>query len=58
MNAKRAKALRRRARQATQHLPEAYYCGKQTKRLGECRRGAYQALKTGRVAVKEANHAD
>ena len=55
MNAKKAKALRRRAALATQQLPEAYYCGKQTKRLGECRRGAYQALKAGNVRIVEGN---
>lgn len=46
MNAKRAKALRRQARQYTQHLPEVTY---HDGRLGECTRGAYQALKAGKV---------
>jgi hypothetical protein len=52
MNAKKAKKIRRRARQLTQHLPEHCYReeGKQSK-LGECTRGAYQALKSGRVRV-------
>jgi len=49
MNSKQARKLRKRAREATQHLPEAYYRGDATKSLGECRRGAYQALKAGNV---------
>lgn len=49
MNSKQARKLRKRAREATQHLPEAYYRGAATKRLGECQRGAYKALKTGAV---------
>lgn len=53
MNNRKAKALRRRAALATQDLPQAYYCGKDTKRLGECRRGAYQALKAGNVRIVE-----
>lgn len=49
MNSKKAKALRRQAKQYTQHLPEvAYKDGK----LGECTKGAYRALKRGRVADK------
>ena len=45
MNAKKAKALRKQARQYTQHLPERTYDGN---RLGECTRGAYKALKSAR----------
>ena len=44
MNAKKARKLRQQARRYTQHLPEvSYHDG----RLGECTRGAYQALKSG-----------
>lgn len=52
MNAKKAKAVRRRARELTSHLPEhvTISSGK-TKRLGECKRGAYKALKEGRFNV-------
>ena len=46
MNSKKAKALRRQARQYTQHLPDVAYAHG---RLGECTRGAYQALKAGKV---------
>ena len=49
MNAKAAKRLRRQAKQYTQHLPEVTYSGN---RLGECTKGAYRALKRGRVADK------
>jgi len=45
MNSKKAKSLRRKARQYTQHLPEVKYDGS---RLGECTRGAYKALKRQR----------
>ncbi len=45
MNAKKAKALRKQAKQYTQHLPERTYTGN---RLGECTRGAYKALKSQR----------
>lgn len=45
MNAKKAKALRKQAKQYTQHLPERTYTGN---RLGECTRGAYKALKSAR----------
>jgi hypothetical protein len=51
MNAKKAKALRRRARQLTEHLPERLTIDGKTERLGECKRGAYKALKEGRVNV-------
>lgn len=47
MNAKQAKRLRRQAKQYTQHLPDVIYTGT---RLGECTRGAYKALKRGRVS--------
>jgi len=45
MNSRKAKALRRQARQYTQHLPDVEYNGN---RLGECTRGAYKALKSAR----------
>lgn len=50
MNSKKAKAIRRRAKELTAHLPEhsTIDIGK-TKRLGECKRGAYKALKKGEV---------
>lgn len=51
MNAKKAKAIRRRAKQLTEHLPERVATGGKTERLGECKRGAYKALKEGRVDV-------
>lgn len=47
MNSKKAKLLRRQAKQYTQHLPEVTY---KEGRLGECTKGAYRALKSGRVA--------
>jgi len=53
MNAKAAKAMRRRAQALTEHLPDTEYLPRamsgKTTRLGECRRGAYQALKRGAV---------
>lgn len=62
MNAKKAKALRRRAKAATQGLPEESYIERKThpqyvnsprqKRLGECTKGAYKALKSGRFVVR------
>jgi len=48
MNARKAKALRKQARQYTPHLPEHDYTETATTRLGECTRGAYQALKRQR----------
>jgi hypothetical protein len=54
MNAKAAKKLRRLAEKYTQHLPELSYHDQKTKRLGECTKGAYKALKNGgvqRVAI-------
>lgn len=52
MNAKKAKAVRRRAKELTAHLPDhsTINDGK-TKRLGECKRGAYKALKEGKFNV-------
>ena len=50
MNAKKAKALRKQAIKYTQHLPETEYTTTATARLGECTRGAYKALKTGRFS--------
>ncbi len=52
MNAKKAKAIRRKAKQCTGHLPENTE-RKQGKTvvLGECQRGAYKALKRGKVNV-------
>ncbi len=47
MNAKKAKQLRKRARELTKHLPDIDYRQEQTVRLGECTKGAYKALKTG-----------
>jgi hypothetical protein len=51
MNAKKAKQLRKRARELTQHLPEQTYRQAPTIRLGECTKGAYKALKTGAYHV-------
>lgn len=45
MNAKKAKALRKQAKQYTPHLPDRTYYGN---KLGECTRGAYKALKQQR----------
>lgn len=49
MNSRKAKALRKQARQYTQHLPERTYAGN---RLGECTQGAYKALKRQRFKDK------
>jgi len=49
MNSKKAKQIRRRAKKLTQHLPDIGYTQTKTTRLGECTRGAYRALKSGRV---------
>ena len=46
MNAKKAKALRKKAKKYTQHLPDIDYTPTVTTRLGECTRGAYKALKS------------
>ena len=55
MNAKKAKKLRARANALTKHLPEKAYLPQDRARLGECTRGAYLALKSGRYSiVKEA----
>ena len=58
MNAKKAKALRRRARELTSHAPQESYHPDKTKRgkqktrlLGECTKGAYRASKSGRFNV-------
>lgn len=51
MNAKQAKRLRKRANELTKHLPEHGYHKGKTKILSECKRGAYQALKRGKVNV-------
>ena len=60
MNAKKAKAIRRRARAASQHLPErtttnvadkAIIGSQGTQVLTECQRGAYKALKRGKFKV-------
>jgi len=48
MNSKKAKALRKAAKQYTQNLPETAYTGSVTRRLSESTRGAYRALKSGR----------
>ena len=56
MNAKQAKRLRKRAKELTPHCDEVGYHDMKTKRLNECTRGAYQALKKGRfkhVAIQE-----
>jgi len=50
MNSKKAKALRRAARQYTQNLPEENYTGTKTRKLGESTKGAYRALKPGQFA--------
>lgn len=49
MNGKQAKKLRKQARKYTEHLPDTSYQDGRGKKLGECTRGAYQALKLGRV---------
>ena len=63
MNAKKAKALRRRAKELTSHAPQESYHpdrikdklgndkGQKTRLLGECTKGAYRALKSGRFNV-------
>lgn len=52
MNAKKAKAIRRKAKQYTGHLDEIITYKKDgTVVLGECQRGAYKALKRGNVHV-------
>lgn len=57
MNAKKAKQIRRRAKELTSHLPELTIKDIDSNRLtkqsvlGECQRGAYKALKKGRVNV-------
>jgi hypothetical protein len=48
MNAKKAKQLRRRARELTAHAPQESYHEGKTRRLAECTKGAYRALKSGR----------
>lgn len=48
MNQKKAKKLRRQAKQYTKHLPDTTYTETVTARLGECTRGAYKALKSAR----------
>lgn len=51
MNAKKAKQLRQHARRRTQHLPDHSYTETPTTRLGECTRGAYKALKSGKFKL-------
>lgn len=51
MNAKKAKQLRQQARRRTQHLLDCTYTETGTTRLGECTRGAYKALKSGKFKV-------
>lgn len=52
MNAKRAKAIRRKAEKYTEHLPElSIKSNGKTTVLGECKRGAYKALKKGKCNV-------
>lgn len=57
MNSKKAKKIRRRAKELTEHLPEITRKEVESNRLtkqsvlGECQRGAYKALKKGRVNV-------
>lgn len=48
MNAKKAKRLRKRAQELTRHAPDTIYHNTKTQRLGECTKGAYRALKSGR----------
>jgi hypothetical protein len=67
VNAKKAKALRRKAREATKRLPEVetvdFKISKpdqnkvvKTTRLANCTKGAYRALKAGKVVrVDEAS---
>lgn len=52
MNAKKAKALRKQAKQYTKHLPDTAYTETVTTKLGECTRGAYKALKSARFNDK------
>ena len=49
MNAKKAKKLRRQADKYTPHLDHTRYIPGKTARLGECTKGAYRALKSGKV---------
>lgn len=52
MNAKAAKKARREAARLTAHLPEHKWLKLgSTQHLGECQRGAYQAIKRGKVNV-------
>lgn len=52
MNAKKAKAIRRKAKQLTGHLPDvSQRKDGGTVMLGECKKGAYKALKRGVVDV-------
>lgn len=57
MNSKKAKAMRRRAKQLTEGSPERDYLEVnrgRTRMLSQSTRGAYQALKSGRFeAVTE-----
>lgn len=50
MNAKKAKQLRKRAAELTQHAPECSYLEGKTVRLGESTRGAYKVLKSGKYS--------
>ena len=54
MNAKKAKAIRRRARELTPGYAQESYRDGKTVYLGECTKGAYRALKSGRVKVVES----
>lgn len=52
--ATKLKALRKTARESTKHLASETYEQKHTitqRKLGECTKGAYRALKAGRVKV-------
>lgn len=54
--AKRLKEARRLAERTTEHLPDAKYdtVTRTTRQLGECTKGAYRALKKGKVQRVES----
>ena len=51
MNAKKARAMRQRAKTLTPQLPPEGYRPGKTVRLSECTKGAYRALKSGRYRL-------
>ena len=49
--ATKLKKLRRLAERATKHLDAETYTEAPTRKLGECTKGAYKALKSGKFKV-------